>query len=482
LQERTNRAGLWEAAADERERLADERERLADERDALAHERERLADRHDAALNRREAEDGHLPSSDEELDDSAEAEARSAAVRRAEAAVQRAQAELVRARLATERTTALGDRRAAARDRIAAAAAFAESADLEDRSWLADRRDFVAAERARFADQRDEGADECDHAADRRERLADAREVEALERGRRIGRRSPAGQGGDLPELATEEEYTDSAGRRARGNGRRRRAAAARRVAVEEHLSASAQWGPQPYGPMLVASFADLAPQLFGADDLSGVLTRILKFTVDMVAGCDWASVTLVRRGQVVDTLSSGAVADELDHVQFGSGFGPAFEAMRSTHPVYVADLAEASRWPVLAATAADLGVASALCHGLFVQHPAEWSTLGSLNLYGGRSDAFGETDQDFASILAAYVAVAAAMSDRRDEVDRREAALHRGLSTRDVIGQAKGILMERQRLSAGEAFDVLRGASQRLNRKVVDVARHLADTGELPS
>jgi AmiR/NasT family two-component response regulator len=107
---------------------------------------------------------------------------------------------------------------------------------------------------------------------------------------------------------------------------------------------------------------------------------------------------------------------------------------------------------------------------------------LGSLNLYGGRPGAFSETDQDFASILAAYMAVAAAMSHRRDEVDRREAALHRGLSTRDVIGQAKGILMERQRLSAGAAFDVLRGASQRLNRKVADVARHLADTGELPS
>jgi len=48
-------------------------------------------------------------------------------------------------------------------------------------------------------------------------------------------------------------------------------------------------------------------------------------------------------------------------------------------------------------------------------------------------------------------------------------------LSTRDVIGQAKGILMERQRLSAGDAFDLLRRASQRLNRKLADIAEHLA-------
>jgi len=73
-------------------------------------------------------------------------------------------------------------------------------------------------------------------------------------------------------------------------------------------------------------------------------------------------------------------------------------------------------------------------------------------------------------------------MAARRDAADRREAALHRGLSTRDVIGQAKGILMERQCLTAGDAFDILRRASQRLNRKLTDVAEHLAETGELPT
>jgi AmiR/NasT family two-component response regulator len=73
------------------------------------------------------------------------------------------------------------------------------------------------------------------------------------------------------------------------------------------------------------------------------------------------------------------------------------------------------------------------------------------------------------------------ATAHRRGEVDHREAALHRALSTRDVIGQAKGILMERQRLSAGDAFDLLRRASQRMNRKLVDVAEHLTETGEMP-
>src|SRR5689334_18148548 len=110
---------------------------------------------------------------------------------------------------------------------------------------------------------------------------------------------------------------------------------------------------------------------------------------------------------------------------------------MGSEHPVYVADLPAARAWPVLAATAAELGVCSALCFGLYVHRPAQWSVLGAFTLYATASDAFSDDDREFGSILAAYLAIAVATAQRRDEVDRREAALHRGLSTRDVIGQA---------------------------------------------
>jgi AmiR/NasT family two-component response regulator len=73
-------------------------------------------------------------------------------------------------------------------------------------------------------------------------------------------------------------------------------------------------------------------------------------------------------------------------------------------------------------------------------------------------------------------------MAHTRHDLRQREAALHRSLSTRDIIGQAKGILMERERLSAGQAFDRLRRASQRLNLKLTDIARQLTETGEIGS
>jgi AmiR/NasT family two-component response regulator len=53
-------------------------------------------------------------------------------------------------------------------------------------------------------------------------------------------------------------------------------------------------------------------------------------------------------------------------------------------------------------------------------------------------------------------------------------------LLSRDVIGQAKGILMERLKVTPEDAFDLLRRASQQLNIKLREVARGLAETGGL--
>jgi len=466
--ERRRRADLWEAGADERERLADERERLADEREALADEREAMADRQEHSQDAREAARTPAAATDA-ADDPAEAAATEAAVRRAEAAVRRAEAELERTRQAAARIRAHAALRIARGERVATARRAAQTADAEESAWLADRRDFVAAERDRRADERDDLANRREESAGEREQLADERERELLDRDRRFAPRRRV----DRDRAVTEAH--------AEGERQRERAAADRRVAAQDRARAAAQWGPQPYGPKLLAAFAPLARQLFADDDLPGVLGQVLKFAVGAVAGCDHASVTLHQHGDVVDTVTSDAVAAELDDIQFATGLGPTPAAMGSEQPVYVADLAAVPAWPVLAATAAELGVSSALCYGLFVQRPAQWSALGTLTLYSATPDAFSEDDREFGSILAAYVGVAVAMGQRRDEVDRREAALHRALSTRDVIGQAKGILMERQRLSAGDAFDLLRRVSQRLNRKLADVARQLAEAGELP-
>ena len=82
--------------------------------------------------------------------------------------------------------------------------------------------------------------------------------------------------------------------------------------------------------------------------------------------------------------------------------------------------------------------------------------------------------------ILAAHASVAAGTMRERDAFQETSRNLHQALSSRDVIGQAKGILMARLQVTPEDAFEALRRASQRLNVKLRKVAATLAETGEL--
>jgi len=96
------------------------------------------------------------------------------------------------------------------------------------------------------------------------------------------------------------------------------------------------------------------------------------------------------------------------------------------------------------------------------------------MNLYSRRPHAFDGEGQEIGQIFAGHAAVALAGAEHEEQ-------LRAGMNSRDLIGQAKGILMERFRLTAQQAFDVLSRVSQELNRKLVDVAAELTETGALP-
>ena len=107
--------------------------------------------------------------------------------------------------------------------------------------------------------------------------------------------------------------------------------------------------------------------------------------------------------------------------------------------------------------------------------------TLGALNLYARLPRAYGATDRATGVIFATHAGIALAAVEARTEAHRVE-HLEQALSSRELIGQAQGILMERERITPDQAFDVLRRASQHLNVKLREVAQHLVDTGERPA
>ena len=190
--------------------------------------------------------------------------------------------------------------------------------------------------------------------------------------------------------------------------------------------------------------------------------------TATAVSGFD-AGLALIEDGVLVPTATTSQAPHDLDVLQSETGQGPCVEAATTQNVVRVVDTAADPRWDGFGARAADLGVASMICAPLWVER----RVVGSLSLYADRPDAFGDSDLQIAQICAALAA--AAIADARRAEQLRDA-----LSRRDVIGQAKGILMERGRITADQAFSLLSGASQRLNRKLIAVAEHLVATGVL--
>lgn len=203
--------------------------------------------------------------------------------------------------------------------------------------------------------------------------------------------------------------------------------------------------------------------------DLDGTLLAVLTSATAVIAAARDAGLNLMVRGRLEPQATVGAAPPRLDALQRATGAGPCVEASRDQQTIVVDDLAVDGRWPDFACAAIDLDVRSMLCVPLWVND----EMLGSLSLYAQATGAFGPSATRLAELFATHAALALAEARRVDQ-------LRRAMVNRDVIGQAKGVLMERHRISSEQAFALLKEAARTSNRKVVDVAETLAATGVL--
>src|SRR3954447_15166218 len=203
---------------------------------------------------------------------------------------------------------------------------------------------------------------------------------------------------------------------------------------------------------------------------VDATLHSITTAAVSTVAGAEFASVSLVNGRRVVSRGATSEQAREIDQLQTDVDEGPCLDALRNEETVRVPDFATETRWPRFAAEASRRGAGSLLSFQLFT----EGDNLGALNLYAGQPNAFDADDEIVGALFAAHAAVALSAA-------QQEQNLRRAIDNRDLIGQAKGILMERYRLTAGQAFELLVRASTHTNRKLFDVADELTSTGSMP-
>jgi GAF domain-containing protein len=212
---------------------------------------------------------------------------------------------------------------------------------------------------------------------------------------------------------------------------------------------------------------------------MDSLLQTVADMTKAVMPGNPEASVCLLVRDRPSTIVSTGDLATDLDETQYDKDYGPCLHAARSGQVTEVPDTRADTRWPEYMPRAVEHGNLSSLSIPLAIDEDER--VTGALNIYARRPHAFDADSQSFATRFGPYAAVAAgnmyAYQSARDMADNLQTALE----SRAVIDQAKGILMERHKLTADQAFQLLAQASMHSNRKLRDVAEHLATTGELP-
>jgi transcriptional regulator with GAF, ATPase, and Fis domain len=229
----------------------------------------------------------------------------------------------------------------------------------------------------------------------------------------------------------------------------------------------------EPVGtPDVVQALSAAAQQVAGSReaDEAETVSWIVSAAVDTVPGAEYAGVSLLSadRSIISQAVSHDSVAN-IDQAQATYREGPCVTALWDEHTVSVEDMSSAiTRWPWFGPAAVEAGIGSMLSFQLFARE----NSLGALNLYASAPQQFGADSRTLGGLFAMHAAAALGQAQHVGQ-------MHDAMASRDVIGQAKGMLMERFGVDAEQAFALLVQSSQQANMKLLAVARWL--TGSDP-
>lgn len=204
-------------------------------------------------------------------------------------------------------------------------------------------------------------------------------------------------------------------------------------------------------------------PQEINANQTMSAVTALAR---QAFSGCDAASITVIEDGHPHTVAATHDLATAIDERQYSIDDGPCLHSARTCKTVRVDSYAREHDWPPVSDEAMAQGVLSSLSLPLVVEERA----VGALNLYSFATAAFAESEE---AQQVVGLAVSAAFADITllEQAKNLAQNLAIALEHRDIIGQAKGVLMATSGVGSDEAFAMLRAASQRSNRKLYDIA-----------
>jgi hypothetical protein len=227
----------------------------------------------------------------------------------------------------------------------------------------------------------------------------------------------------------------------------------------------------------LIDEFATVGGRLSSYTDVDEVLTDLSQACLRLVPHAEHASSSRRARPGFVTVGATSDIPPRVDRIQYELGHGPCVDAILTDSLFNAGDLRTDPRWPEFGRRAAEeTGILSMLSFRLFFEDADTAELLAALNLYATKPEAFDEVDETMLGLVATHGALAISSAHQRRRADGVSAAL---LSNRD-IGAAIGVLMARMLITREQAFDLMRIASQRSNRKLRDIAHDVLETGTL--
>ncbi|MDQ3641161.1 MAG: GAF and ANTAR domain-containing protein [Actinomycetota bacterium] len=208
-------------------------------------------------------------------------------------------------------------------------------------------------------------------------------------------------------------------------------------------------------------------------------LLRVAEITTRALPAAEMAGISILDgKGNPTTAIFTDPESPEIDAGQYRSGVGPCLDAWRLGSPIRIDDMSVAApEYPDFARLAQARGVRSTLSLPLV----AGDISVGAMNLYARTLKGFSDEDEALGCDLAAAAAIVLANATAYWDSRHLAEQLTEAMQSRAVIEQAKGMLMAQSPgITADDAFDVLRRASQRENVKLRDIAMRIVERRSL--
>lgn len=221
---------------------------------------------------------------------------------------------------------------------------------------------------------------------------------------------------------------------------------------------------------------------------LEGALEMVVGFCVGVIPGCDGAAVTLTEQGRVLATWASGDAIFGLVEHQTEEGGGPCVDATETDAPwrveiefgdvpsegaVAVTSGRPTERLLPFAGWAAEAGFRS-----LYGVPLRLGPGLAGCLLLASRQAGLDADDERLGRDLAAQAGIMLGNVLAYERCHAHVDDLRSALATRDLIGQAKGVIMERNRCTATRAEEMLRIAASTHGVATAEMAERIVGDG----